>query len=53
MGAFKVGLNAFCIVILLQAYGEQVLGCGSLNVVVPLNLIGSGIIRRYDFAGVE
>ena len=27
--------------------------CGSLNVIGPHNLIGSGIIRRYSFVGVD
>ena len=44
MGTFKVGLNAFCIMILLQAYGGQGVECGSLNVTGPHKLIGSGSI---------
>ena len=27
-------------------------GCGSLNVIAPHKLIGSGVIRRYSLVGV-
>ena len=44
MATFEVGLNAFCILILLQAYGGQEVECDSLNVTGPCNLIGSGLL---------
>ena len=52
MGTSEAGLNAFCIMILLQAYGGQGVECGSLNVTDPHNLIGSDTIRRCGFGGV-
>ena len=52
MGTFEVELNAFCIMILLQSYEGQGVECGSLNVIGPHNLIGSGIIRKCGFVGV-
>ena len=44
-------LLKFCIIILLQVYGSQGMECGSLNVIGPHNLIGSGTIRRCDLVG--
>ena len=51
METFEVGLNAFCIIV-LHAYGGQVVECDSLNVIGFHNFIGSGNIRRCDFPGV-
>ena len=48
----KVGLNEFCIMILLQAYMGQGLEHCSLNVIGPHNLTGSGTIRRCSFVEV-
>ena len=53
MGTFEVGLNAFCIILWLQAYGGQGVECGGLNRYGSLRLmclnawpIRSGTIRR-------
>ena len=46
MQTFNVGLIAFYIVVLLQAYGGQGVECGSLNVIDPHKLIGKGTIRK-------
>ena len=48
MGTFEVGRNAFCIMILLQTYGDQGVQWDSLNVIDLHKLIGSGI-RRCGF----
>ena len=46
MGTFEVRINEFCIMILVQVYGDLGVECGRLNVIDPHNLIGSGFIRR-------
>ena len=38
--------------ILLQAYGDQGVECGGLNVIDLHKLIGNGNIRRYGLVGV-
>ena len=53
METLQVGLNAFCFMILSQVYGNQGVECGSLNVIGPHNVIGSGSIRRCSFVGVD
>ena len=45
MGTLEVGLNAFCIMLWLQAYGGQGVECGSLNRFESL-VIGSDTISR-------
>ena len=45
MRTFEVRLNAFCIMILLKAYGGQGVECGDLNVTGPHKL-GHEVIRR-------
>ena len=52
MGAFEVGLNEFCIMILLQDYEGQGMDCGRLNVIGLLKLIWSGTIRSCDCVGM-
>ena len=52
MGIFEVGLNAFCIMILLQAYGGQGVECGSLNVIGLHNLLARGTLGRYGLVKV-
>ena len=44
-GDFEVGLNTFCIMILLQVYGYQGVECGSLNVIGLHNPKGSGTLE--------
>ena len=51
-GTFEIGLNAFCIMILLQAYGDQGMEDGSLDVTGPHNLTGNGSITRCGFVGI-
>lgn len=52
MGTFEAGLNAFCVMIFLQAYGDQGVECGSLNDIGSHNFIESVTIRKCDFVGV-
>ena len=52
MGIFEVGLNAFCIMILLQDCGIHGVECGSLKVISPYNLIGSNTIMKCGFVGM-
>ena len=52
METFEVGLNEFCLMILLEDYMGQGVECSSLNVISFHNLIESGTIRRYGFDGV-
>ena len=57
MGTFEVGLNAFCIMLWLQAYGNQGVECDGLNRNGPHRLcldawpIASGTIRKYGLVG--
>ena len=53
METFEVGINAFCIMILLQDTGSQEVKCGSVDITDPHNLIGNGALRRCGFAGVH
>ena len=39
MKTFKVGLNAFCFILWLQAYGSQGMECGVFNRYGPYRLI--------------
>jgi hypothetical protein len=52
MGSFEVGLNSFCIMIHLPAYGSQGVECGGLNVIVHSRPIESSTIRRCELVGV-
>ena len=52
MRTSKAKLNAFCIVILLQTYGDQVVKCGGFNVIGSHKLIQKGTIRKYGFVGI-
>ena len=52
METFEVELNAFCIMIWLQAYGGQELAYGGLNKNDSQRPIGSGIIRRCGLVGI-
>ena len=47
MGTFEVGLNAFCTMIWLQAYGGQRVECDSLSKNGPCRPVESGTSRRY------
>ena len=58
MGTSEVRLNAFCIMLWLQAYGYLGVECGGLNRFCPYRLmclnawpIGSGTIRRCGLVG--
>ena len=53
MGTFEAGLTTFCNMIWLQACGGQGVECGTLNVIGPQKLIGSGNIRRYGLVEVS
>ena len=48
MGTFEVELNAFCIIIWLEAHGSQGLQCGSLNENVFFRLI---FLNVFSIAG--
>ena len=52
METLQAGPNAFCFMILSQVYGSQGVECGSLDVIAPHNVIGSGTVRRWSFVGV-
>jgi hypothetical protein len=52
METLEVGLNAFCIMIWLSAYGRQGMEYGGLNESDPCRLIGSGTLRRCGLVGI-
>ena len=53
MGTFGIGLNAFCIMILLQTDRSKGVECSGLNVFGPHNLIGSYTVGMCGFVGVD
>ena len=50
-GLLKLARMYFCIMICLQAFGDQGLECGGLNENVLYRLIGTGTLRRCGLAG--
>ena len=53
METSEVELNAFCSMVLLQAYGGLGMECGHLNGISLHNLIGNAITRMSGFVGVN
>ena len=52
MGTFEIGLNVFCIMILLQTYGGHGVECARLNVISSHKPIEIGTVSKCDLVEV-